>query len=152
MTQTEAGVYIDDGRCFACGRKNALGLKMRFAAEGRGVAAEVALPAWLQGWRGVAHGGIVSLLLDEAMAHAIGHTGALGVTASMSLRFRKPIPLGEPLTVQAWIIEQRLRAASTEARILDAAAGTLAEASAKFIIVGRLPPGAKLGDETDDHG
>ncbi len=152
MTQTPAGEFVDDGHCFACGRKNELGLQMRFREEPGRVVCGVILPPWLQGWRGIAHGGAVSLLLDEAMAHAIGHTGFLAATASMSLRFRQPVPVGERVTVRARVIEQRLGAASAEAEVLNAQGEPLASAEAKFMIVGRLAPGAKLGDEADGRG
>jgi uncharacterized protein (TIGR00369 family) len=109
------------------------------------------LPAWLQGWRGVAHGGAVSMLLDEAMAHALGHTGALGVTGSIELRFRKPIPLDEPVRVWARVVDRRARVASTEAELRDRQGTLLASASARFMVVGELPPGVRFG-EHDDHG
>src|SRR6202011_3211786 len=66
-------VPVDDGRCFACGPYSADGLHMHFEPDGEGrVRADLTLPPRFQGWRGTAHGGIVMMLLDEAMAYACG--------------------------------------------------------------------------------
>lgn len=50
------------------------------------------------------HGGVSSTLLDEAMAR-LAHVldGQHSITATLNVRFRKPVPLdGRPLTVEAW--------------------------------------------------
>jgi acyl-coenzyme A thioesterase PaaI-like protein len=51
------------------------------------VTSRVVVPDAFQGWRGVAHGGVVALLLDEAMAYAAGARGVIGVTGEMKMRF-----------------------------------------------------------------
>jgi uncharacterized protein (TIGR00369 family) len=143
--------FVDDGRCFACGPRSELGLKMRFTASDGGVCAETVLPAWLQGWRGVAHGGIVTLLLDEAMAHAAGAAGLLGVTADLNVRFRKPVPLGEPVRLIGRVLRRRRNVLDTEAELIGSGDRLLASASARFVVTGQLPPGVRLG-EFDEHG
>ena len=58
----------DDSRCFGCGAENELGLQLVFAAQPDGsVRGETVLRGDFQGWKGVAHGGIVMMMLDEAM-------------------------------------------------------------------------------------
>ncbi len=109
---------VDDGRCFACGPYNAEGLHLRFAPTGEGVVrAEITLPPRFQGWRGVAHGGVVMMLLDEAMAHACGSIGLRGLTASMSLRFRAPVPLGVPVVAVGTVKWRRRNVVALEARV-----------------------------------
>jgi uncharacterized protein (TIGR00369 family) len=149
VTDTARAPFVDDGRCFACGPKSELGLKMHFAPADGEVRGEVVLPAWLQGWRGVAHGGIVTLLLDEAMAHAAGHAGLLGVTADLHVRFRKPVPLGERLELRGRVLERRKNVLSTEAeiRIGDR---VLATADARFMVQAELPPGTRFGEGYDN--
>ena len=114
-------VPFDDGNCFACGPENPIGMHLHFERDDRngGVRAAVTLAAQYQGWRGIAHGGIVMALLDEAMAHAAGFAGHRGVTASVSVRFRKPVPLEVPLEVRGRVLGQRRNVLGVEATIRD---------------------------------
>jgi uncharacterized protein (TIGR00369 family) len=130
---------VDDGRCFACGPYNADGLHLRFepASEGA-VRAEITLPPRFQGWRGAAHGGVVAMLLDEAMAYACGAAGQRGMTASMQMRFRAPVPLGEPLVVTGEVKWQRRNVLALEAAVRDARGALLASAEGSFVSKGPL--------------
>jgi len=79
---------VDDGRCIGCGPESRLGLRMRFDVnEDRSVESRVTVGPDFQGWRDVVHGGVVALLLDEAMAYAAGANGIVGVTADLTDRF-----------------------------------------------------------------
>jgi uncharacterized protein (TIGR00369 family) len=128
---------VDDGRCFACGPYSAEGLHLRFAPAGEGtVRAEITLPPRFQGWRGVAHGGVVMMLLDEAMAHACGAIGLRGLTASMSLRFRAPVPLGEPIAITGTVKWRRRQVVALEAEVALADGTTLATADGSFVSAG----------------
>lgn len=49
-----------------------------------------------------AHGGVVAGILDQLLASAGQSAGVAGVTANMSVRFRKPTPLYAKLTLRAW--------------------------------------------------
>lgn len=130
---------IDDGRCFACGPDNAVGLRLRFeAGDDGGVVARTQLRPEFQGWRGIAHGGIALSLLDEAMAHAAGAAGYRGVTASMTARFRKAVPLGEPLEIAGRVKWVRRNVLDLEARVTDGAGNVLVEAQGRFVSQGRL--------------
>ena len=59
-------------------------------------------PAW-EGGPGLVHGGAISLLFDHVMAWATTRVGQPGpsMTGTMSLAYRRPTPLGEPLTISA---------------------------------------------------
>ena len=67
--------------CMACGAANPIGLGLVFAEEGDAVRAEFTPLAWHQGYDGLVHGGIIAMLLDEAMAQALLARGMAGVTA-----------------------------------------------------------------------
>jgi acyl-coenzyme A thioesterase PaaI-like protein len=54
-----------------------------------------------QGPPGHIHGGISALLLDDALGVANFCAGAPGMTAMLTLRYRRPTPLFTPLTVTA---------------------------------------------------
>lgn len=139
------GVPFDDGNCFACGPANPIGMHVHFdRAEGDEVIARLTLAPEYQGWRGIAHGGIVMALLDEAMAHAAGFAGHRGVTATVSVRFRKPVPLEHPIEVRGRVTWQRRNVLGVEADVLDADGAVLAHAEGSFVSRGRL-------DSADDR-
>ncbi len=133
------GAPVDDGRCFACGPYSADGLHLNFVPAGESaVRAEITLPPRFQGWRGTAHGGIVMMLLDEAMAHACGRIGERGMTASMELRFRAAVPLGEPLIVTGVVKWRRRAVIALEATVADERGAVLAGADGSFVSAGPL--------------
>lgn len=131
-------VPVDDGRCFACGPENPAGLHLQFERAGeRSVRARVTLAETFQGWRNVAHGGIGMMLLDEAMAHAAAAAGFRGMTASMSLRFRAPVPLGEPLDLYGEVVWIRRNVLALRATVKSGDA-LLLEGDGHFVAKGRL--------------
>jgi uncharacterized protein (TIGR00369 family) len=132
-------VPFDDGNCFACGPENPIGMHLHFdRASDEGVRADVTLASSYQGWRGIAHGGIVMALLDEAMAHAAGFAGHRGVTASVNVRFRKPVPLEEPIEVKGRVAWKRRNVLGVEARVYDATGSLLVQGEGTFVSRGPL--------------
>lgn len=112
-------ILIDDGNCFACGCENPVGLKLKFRIEpGSGVAVcETSLADHFNGWKGAAHGGIITTLLDETMVYACTSTGVFTVTGSITVRFHKPVPTGALLKITGWVEENRKRSVSTAGKI-----------------------------------
>jgi uncharacterized protein (TIGR00369 family) len=130
---------IDDRRCFACGPHNAEGLHLDFTAEGDdGARTEIVLPPRLQGYRDIAHGGVVMMLLDEAMAHACRFIGEKAMTASCAVRFRRPVPLGEHLIVRGRYRERRRKVLFLEASVALADGTELATGEGTFVSLGPL--------------
>ncbi len=84
-----------DGHCFGCGPLNEDGLQLKFVPGPDGSVAEFVVPDRFQSWAGMAHGGITSLLLDEAVGWAAWHAGHPGVTGRLQVSFRRPLKLGE---------------------------------------------------------
>lgn len=138
MSAPESAIPVDDGKCFACGPDNPIGLHLRFEREGESVRAQTTLASHFQGWQSIAHGGIAMSLLDEAMAHAAAAAGHRGVTASISVRFRKPVPLGEPLTLRGRVAWQRRNVMGLEASVTDAAGTVLVDGEGKFVSMGAI--------------
>jgi uncharacterized protein (TIGR00369 family) len=138
---------VDDGRCIGCGPESAMGLRMRFTREDDGsVTSTLVVPERFQGWRGVVHGGIVALMLDEAMAYAAAANGALGMTADLKLRFRAEVPVGGELTVRGRVLWQRRTVLAVEASITAAVGGALlASGEGRFVSRGAVEPGTRLG-------
>ncbi|HEV3087447.1 MAG TPA: PaaI family thioesterase [Candidatus Elarobacter sp.] len=130
---------IDDGRCFVCGPYNAEGMHLRFERAGEGaVRATIVLPPRFQGWRGTAHGGVVMMLLDEAMAYACGELGLRGMTAKMDLRFREPVPLGVQIVITGKVKWHRRHVIALESAISLAGGTVLATAEGSFVSKGPL--------------
>ena len=95
--------------CFACGVKNPIGLKLKFAEEGDKYVARFTAGPEHQSYDGIVHGGIISTLLDEIMGRYPYVKGVDTVTARLDIRYRKPTPIGEELTVTGWIVNRRGR-------------------------------------------
>ena len=99
--------------CFVCGERNPAGVHVRFYEQEDGsVLARFTGQEHHQGYPGRMHGGVITAIMDETMGRAImiphGET-VWGVTAELSLRFRKPVPLGVELTAVGRIVSENAR-------------------------------------------
>jgi uncharacterized protein (TIGR00369 family) len=138
---------VDDGKCIGCGPDAVVGLKMRFDVNpDKSVESRVSVSDRFQGWRDVVHGGVVALLLDEAMAYAAGAHGVLGVTGDLKMRFRKPVPVGAPLVVRSHVVWQRRGVLGIVASVNDDAGVLLASGEGSFVKRGDVPPGTVFGE------
>ena len=88
-----------DGHCFGCGPLNVDGLRLTFTPGPDGSVAEFEVPDRFQSWAGMAHGGVVALMLDEAVGWAAWHAGHPGVTGRLQVSYRRPMKLGEPVRI-----------------------------------------------------
>jgi acyl-coenzyme A thioesterase PaaI-like protein len=97
---------------------------------------EVELAERFEGWRGVAHGGILATLLDEVMGWTMAAGDDWGVTARLAVDYRKPVAPGCQLRIEGWITRGRRRVVETAGRIIDRIDGTeLATATATYVTV-----------------
>ncbi|MBC5799789.1 MAG: PaaI family thioesterase [Candidatus Eremiobacteraeota bacterium] len=137
---------VDDGFYIGCGRHSEVGLHMEFAAaDDDCIESRVTIGRTYQGWRGVVHGGIVGLLLDEAMAYAAGARGIVGVTAHLKMRFRRAVPIDAPLLVRGWVLWQRRNVLGVAATVAGGDGTILATGEGRFVARGTLEPGERLG-------
>jgi acyl-coenzyme A thioesterase PaaI-like protein len=138
--------------CFVCGVQNPLGLKLQFFDDGVStVRAEFQIADQYNGYPGVAHGGIVAAILDEASARALlaarGHDPAnLVVTVKMELRYRRPTPTAAPLVAVGWIEQDDGRRARVKAEMRLADGTVTAEADC---LVARPPEEVAQGWESE---
>ena len=116
-------VAISPHNCFACGELNAHGLRLVLHAQDDRCWTDVALGPSFEGWEGIAHGGIVCTLLDEVMAWALIGRDAWGLTARMSVDFKRPARIGEPLRAEGRVVEVRRRLMRTSGRLLEVGSG-----------------------------
>ena len=98
--------------CAVCGRENPLSLNARFLELENGELLGVFHPRQEhQGYPGRMHGGIATAAVDETMGRAIDilEPGAWGVTVSLTVRFRKPVPLDQEVRAIARITSNSSR-------------------------------------------
>ena len=139
--------------CLVCGADNPFGLQARFyeleaeegAAAGREVLGVFTVREEHQSYPGRLHGGISSAILDETIGRAItiAHPGTWGVTAELTLRYRKPLPLGGEIRAVARITRDTRRLFEGSGEILLADGSVAVEASGKYLKM-------TLGEITDD--
>ena len=117
--------YADlNTRCFGCGRSNPAGMQLSFVETDEGVEAAYIVPESYEGAPGLAHGGILATLLDEVMCMtAYAKLGSPVVTGELTIRYERPVPVGEPVVVRGWITETKGRSAFIEGRIRLASQG-----------------------------
>jgi uncharacterized protein (TIGR00369 family) len=121
-------------RCFVCGTLNEHGMHLVMHVEADRSWVELDLEPRFQGWEGIAHGGIVATILDEAMAWSLATREAWGVTARMQVEFKRPVEVGTPLRAEGRVTRQRRRIVETEATLVDRRDGTvLATASGTYL-------------------
>ena len=91
--------HYDDG-CFACGRKNPIGLHLdQFSLSDGTVEAWFSPRPAYRGFVGSLHGGIAATALDEILAWAgILNLGLISDTAPLDLRYRSPLTPDHPLS------------------------------------------------------
>jgi hypothetical protein len=119
--------------CIGCSQENSSGLGLRFKMRAdRGVEAEFSCSKVYQGYPGLLHGGITSLLLDSAMTNCLFAHQISAVTARLIVRFTLPVNIEQTARVKAWLKEYEPPLYVLEAE-LEQNSGVLVRASAKFI-------------------
>jgi len=120
--------------CFACGTLNTGGLHLDLHVDGERCWTDLEIPERFQGWDEIAHGGIVATILDEVMAWSLVDADSWGLTARLSVAFKRPVPLGRPIHVEGWITESRRRVITTAGRMVAGGSGeVLATAEALYV-------------------
>ena len=120
--------------CFACGALNTHGLHLELHVDGERCWTDLAIPSRFQGWDEIAHGGIVATILDEVMAWSLVDHDNWGLTARMTVDFKRPVPLDRPIHAEGWVTEVRRRLITTAGRIVDHATDELlATADATYV-------------------
>ena len=116
--------------CFGCGRNNPCGLKLEFEWDGKRVKAEFTPTKFHQGWREIIHGGVLTTVLDEAMAYATSFENIPCVTGNLQVRLRRPAVIGQTLIVTASVTKNARKFAETEAKLTLRDGTIVAEAKA----------------------
>ena len=132
-----AGIDVNQSEfpmCFVCGKDNPMGMKLEFKKNGDEARGEFVISELYQGWRGFVHGGIISTILDEAMAYTY-FPDIKGVTAKTEIRIRQPVPIGVPLIVTGKLIKKTRKLLTTTATLTFHDGTVLAESTAQSYVV-----------------
>ena len=122
--------------CIICGVDNPLGLKAPFyQTEDGQVASKFTFRSEHQSYPGRTHGGMICALLDELIGRAIWITqpNLWGVTMTLSIKYRKPVPYDVPLLAFGKIDSETTRTFSGSGHIEDGNGNVLAEATATYM-------------------
>lgn len=138
-------------RCFGCGQDHPTGLHMTMEGGDRRVRGSFLVTEHHQGAPGLAHGGVIAAAVDEGMGFLLWLLQTPAVTARLEVDFRKPVPIGSRLELQAEVerVEGRRIYAKLVARLDGEVAVT---AKALFMKVGleHFEPHIKrLGEEVE---
>ncbi len=127
----------DTAHCFGCGQENPLGLRVPFQPLGdNGSQGRYTARQEHAGWNGILHGGVTFALMDEALGWSLYFQNIPAVTAKVETRFHKPIPVGSPLLVKAWVTKQQRRLYEVHAEVRNENDNTLmAEAEATMFLI-----------------
>jgi acyl-coenzyme A thioesterase PaaI-like protein len=127
--------------CFICGLENPVGLQLKIYEVDQGVIeTNYTAPAHYQSYPGILHGGIVATILDEISGRA--HMGdpsqpRFMYTAKLEVKYRKNVPIGQPLRIVGKAGKTKGRMAESWAGIYDEAGSLLAECNSLLI---DIPP------------
>ena len=121
--------------CLVCGHLNPNGLKLKFKVQPDGSVAAVfdCLPV-LQSYPNVLHGGVISAILDSAMANALFAVGVVAVTATLEIRFLAPTMTGRFAMVRAWTESGDAHPLYLQRAELIQDGRVMVEAKAKFLV------------------
>jgi len=102
--------WDDDKYCIACGSENPIGMKLKFTLKDDHIEAKYTFPREFQGYKGVVHGGMLSLLLDEVMVNLpLRKYMVPVVSVDIRVKLRKPLRIGDPAACRAFFVKEKLK-------------------------------------------
>lgn len=115
------------------------GLEMEVHRRGDRIEAAFTLGASHEGAPQRSHGGIVALAFDDAMGFVLNVIKVVAYTGQITVRYKAPTPLREPLLITAWLDRREGRKLFLEAELRQNGPDgpVLATSSALFIAIDR---------------
>jgi uncharacterized protein (TIGR00369 family) len=128
-----------DNPCFGCGGANARGMKLEFEQDDarQRIVGRFRLGEEYQGGSGYLHGGIIALLLDEAMGKAARFHAEHAVTAELRVEYKRPIRADSEIVVEGFVTRREGRQLYHEGEIRSGAGVLLARGEGRFVIIDR---------------
>ena len=137
MTDTITLAPNPTNKCFGCGGANDRGMKLTFVQDNvnKRIVGKFVLGEAYQGGGGMAHGGIIALLLDEVMGKACRFREARAVTAELTIQYLKPVKVDEEITVEGYETDVKGRNLFFVGEIRNAAGVVLAKGTGRFVVL-----------------
>ena len=93
--------------CFGCSPGNDKGLRMEFYTDEKAVFSWVTIPPHLCGWETLAHGGVISTVMDEVMSWTtIYLLKTFILTKSITVDFLKPVFVETEVRAEGRVVEK----------------------------------------------
>jgi acyl-coenzyme A thioesterase PaaI-like protein len=110
---------------------------LNFYRQGSSICSDVVLSRNHVGWQNMAHGGIISTLLDEIMSWTVIYfKKVFSVTRQIQVRYLKPVPVEVPITVKGTITSDGTsRSCRAEAILLNSRGNVLAKGEGEFVLL-----------------
>jgi len=126
-------------QCFGCGGANAGGMKLAFEQDNvnRRIMGRFVLGERYQGGGGFAHGGIIALLLDEAMGKVCRFRDVRAVTAELTVEYLKPVKVENEIVVEGRESEMQGRNLFMTGEIRNESGDVLARGKGRFVVISR---------------
>jgi uncharacterized protein (TIGR00369 family) len=127
-----------ENKCFGCGGSADAGMFLTFEQDNvqRKIVGKFVMGPRYQGGGGMLHGGIIAMLMDEAMGKCCRFRHALAVTADMTIDYLRPIRVDQEIFVEAYETAQVGRNLFQMCEIRDAGKKVLARGRARFVVLG----------------
>jgi uncharacterized protein (TIGR00369 family) len=126
-----------DNPCFGCGGANPRGMQLAFEQDDarQRIVGRFRLGKEFQGGSGFLHGGIIALLLDEAMGKAARFHSEHAVTAELRVEYKRPIHADSEIVVEGFVTRREGRQLYHEGEIRNKAGVLLARGEGRFVII-----------------
>jgi uncharacterized protein (TIGR00369 family) len=124
-------------KCFGCGGANDAGMKLTFEQDdaSRKIVGRFVLGEAYQGGAGMAHGGIIALLLDEAMGKVCRFRDVRAVTAELTVEYLKPVRVDQEILVEGYETEHKGRNLYLAGEIRNGDGTVLARGRGRFVVI-----------------
>jgi uncharacterized protein (TIGR00369 family) len=128
--------------CFGCGGANSRGMQLAFEQDDQRqrIVGRFRIGAEYQGGSGFLHGGIIALLLDEAMSKAArfhAEKSLHAVTADLRVEYKRPIRVDMDIVVEGFVARRDGRQLYHEGEIRNEAGELLARGEGRFVVIDR---------------
>ena len=121
------------------GSGSGLAPPLHIEVDGTGVVGTCTLGLAFEGPPTFAHGGVSAMLLDQLLGYATSAAGHPGMTVSLEMRYRAPVPLQTPLRLTAGVSEVSGRRVTARGVIVTTAEPGKVLVEATGIFVGLRP-------------
>ena len=123
--------------CFGCGGANPRGMRLTFERDEvqRKIVGRFRLGQEYSGGAGFLHGGIIALLLDEAMGKVNRFSDVRAVTAELTVEYLKPIRVDSEILIEASLVNRDGRNLFHQCEIRDPSGVVLARGRGRFVAI-----------------